>query len=489
MSKLLILLTVLLPMAAGALLPVLKPERRQRELLVGAVLLLEAALCTYICTLDDMSARLFEITSQLRVTVRLDGVSRLFSLVAVWGWLPVGIYAFVYTHHLPKEDSFYCFYLLSLGAVLGMDYAGNLFTLYLCFELVTLCSMPLVLQEHTAESIRAALKYLFYSIGGAFLALCGIFFLYAYCGLEDFVPGGALDSALVAGHEKALLIVLFLTVVGFGAKAGLYPLHGWLPTAHPVAPAPASAVLSAIIAKAGVLAIVRIIYYCVGTEFLAGTWVQKAWLSLSLLTVFMGSMMAYRENVFKKRLAYSTVSQVSYVLTGLFFMSAASLTGALLHVIFHATVKLCLFMCAGSVIYNTGKTRVDQLTAIGREMPVTIWSFTLASLALVGIPPFCGFVSKWYLATAAIDSGIDLFSWLAPVILLISAILTAGYLLPITIKGFFPGEDFKAPARNDEGGMKMWLPLAALAGMSLLLGIFSNDIALWLGRLSETLCL
>ncbi len=488
MIEILMLTAVLLPMLLGAALPLLCLGRRARELTVGGVLLAEGLLCTYLCTLPDESFLLFSMTEQLRISFRLDGVSRLFSLVAAWGWLPVGIYAFVYTRHLPQEDSFYCFYLLSLGAVLGMDYAGNLVTLYLCFELVTLASMPLVLQEHTAESVRAALKYLFYSIGGAFLALCGIFFLYAYCGLEDFVPGGAMDPALTAGREKILRIVVFLAVVGFGAKAGLYPLHGWLPTAHPVAPAPASAVLSAIIAKAGVLAIVRMIFFCVGTDFLAGTWVQQAWLSLSLLTVFMGSMMAYRENVLKKRLAYSTVSQVSYVLTGLFFMSPASLTGALLHVVCHAMIKVCLFLCAGSVIYNTGKTRVDQLTGIGKEMPITLWSFTLASLGLIGIPPFCGFVSKWYLATASLRSGMEIFSWLSPAVLLISAILTAGYLLPITIRGFFPGEGFKGAERSDEGGVKMWLPLTALSAGALLLGIFSNGLADWLSALCTALC-
>ena len=199
------------------------------------------------------------------------------------------------------------------------------------------------------------------------------------------------------------------------------------------------------------LAIVRVLYYAVGADFLRGTWVQTALLALALLTVLMGSMMAYREKLLKKRLAYSSVSQISYILVGLFVMTAESVSGALMHVLFHACIKICLFLCAGSFIAVAGKHRVDELRGIGKAMPKTLWGFTLASLALIGIPPASGFVSKWYLAMGALDSGLAVFSWLVPVVLLISALLTAGYLLPISIAGFFPGRDAALPPRNDEG--------------------------------------
>jgi multicomponent Na+:H+ antiporter subunit D len=390
--------------------------------------------------------------------------------------------------HAGRETSFYAWFLLSLGGLAGQSLSANLITMYLFFETVTLMSMPLVLHDRTKESIRAALKYLFYSVAGAFLALAAIFFLARYSTTLDFKAGGNLDPALVQGHETLLQVVIFLGVVGFGAKAGLYPLHGWLPTAHPVAPAPASAVLSGLIAKAGVLAIIRLIFFSVGTDFLFGTWVQKAWLGLSLLTVFMGSMMAYREKVFKKRLAYSSVSQISYVLTGLFLMTPQSVQGGLLHVIFHASIKICLFLVAGSFIVNAEKHRVDELKGYGRAMPITLWSFTLAALALVGIPPASGFVSKWYLATGALDSGLAVFSWLAPVILLISALLTAGYLLPITIDGFFPGRDFKEiPPKNDEGGPLMWVPILFLGILTVLLGLFSGGLSEALAKLAASI--
>ena len=281
--------------------------------------------------------------------------------------------------------------------------------------------------------------------------------------------------AAAEGHEGVLLTVILITVIGFGTKAGMYPMHGWLPTAHPVAPAPASAVLSALIAKAGVLAIVRILYYVVGVDFVKGTWVQITLLSLSLFTVLMGSLMAYRERNLKKRLAFSTVSQISYILTSLFIFSAEGVQGALLHTVFHAAVKTCLFLGAGALIYCTGKTAADEYKGMGSKMPVVMWSFALASVTLIGIPPTGGFWSKWAMASAALDSAPGFFSWLVPVVLLISALLTAGYLMPVVIDAFFPGE--QAPAMKRSESPMMWVPMAVLAAVCVLLGMFSGGLA------------
>ena len=488
MNQVILLILILLPMAAGVLLPVLNiADRRKKLAFVGAVLAVEALLTAWMLTRESVGMTLLAMTDTLTIALRMDGLSKVFMAVAGFGFLLAGLYAFRYMEHSRREDSFFSFFLLSQGALMGLDLAANLITMYLFFELVTLLSMPLVLHDRTEDSVRAALKYLFYSVAGAFLALCCIFFLSRYCSTMDFVAGGTLDMSRVSGHETLVLVVVFLGVLGFGAKAGMYPLHGWLPTAHPVAPAPASAVLSACITKAGVLAIVRVIYYAVGPGFLFGTWVQKSWLALSLLTVFMGSMMAYREKVFKKRLAYSSVSQISYVLTGLFFLTPEGVVGGLLHVLFHAAIKLGLFLVAGSFIVNMDQHEVDEFRGFGKAMPKTLWAYTLCALALVGIPPLSGFVSKWYLALGALDSGVEVFSVLAPIVLLISALLTAGYLLPITISGFFPGKDFEAPARNDEGGAVMWVPVVILAALALLLGVFSGPLVQWLQALAGTL--
>ena len=214
-----------------------------------------------------------------------------------------------------------------------------------------------------------------------------------------------------------------------------------------------------------------------GPAFLRGTWVQQALLALALLTVFMGSMMAYREKVFKKRLAYSSVSQISYVLVGLFFLTPESVLGGLLHVLFHATIKVCLFLVAGSFICNTGKHRVEEFVGFGKAMPKTLWGFTLASLALIGIPPASGFVSKWYLALGALDSGMAVFRWLAPVVLLISALLTAAYLLQLTINGFFPGNDYDyASLESREPGRLMTVPMLVLAVGVVLCGVLAQPL-------------
>ena len=235
--------------------------------------------------------------------------------------------------------------------------------------------------------------------------------------------------------------------------------------------------MSGIIVKMGVLGMIRVVYYLVGADFLRGTWVQTTWMILALATVFMGSMLAYREKIMKKRLAYSTVSQASYILFGLSLLQPEAMTGALLHVVFHAIIKSCLFLSAGTIIFKTGKTNVTDLRGIGKEMPIAIWCYTLASAALIGIPPASGFISKWYLATGALSSGIEVFSWLGPVVLLVSALLTAGYLLPITVGGFLPGADYDYTSlEKKEPALVMLLPLLILAALAVLLGLLPNPL-------------
>ncbi len=339
---------------------------------------------------------------------------------------------------------------------------------------MTLSSLPLVLHTLTHDAVMAGLKYLFYSVAGAFLALFGIFYLYAHGAGLPFCEGGylmVLDA--YSGSGKMTLLVLMLMIVGFGTKAGMFPLHGWLPTAHPVAPAPASAVLSGIITKSGVLAIIRVVFYAVGADVLRGSWVQYTWMTLALITVFMGSMMAYKEQVLKKRLAYSTVSQVSYILFGLSVLNQDGMVGALSHFVFHSVVKDCLFLVAGVIIYKTGKKTVKELTGIGKEMPITMWCFTLVSITLVGIPPTSGFISKWYLAEGSLQTGIGGYAWFGPMVLLLSAMLTAGYLLPISIQSFFPGEGYHyQELRKKEPNLLMLIPMLLFTAAAVVFGMF-----------------
>ena len=425
-----------------------------------------------------MSAvQLLTLGEGLTISFGVDGLSVLFMCVTTLIWILVGIYAVVYMKHEGRSGQFFLIYALLYVVLIALDCSANLVTMYACYELMTLVSMLLVAHNRSREAIMATLKYLFYSMCGAYLGLFGIFYLNHYCVDLDFGSAGRLDMTALAGHESTLLIVVFLMLIGFGTKAGMFPMHGWLPTAHPVAPSPASAVLSAIIVKSGVLATIRVVYNIVGADFLRGTWVQTAWMSLTLLTVFMGSMLAFREPVVKKRFAYSTVSQVSYVLFGLSLLQEQAFTGSLLHVCFHAIIKCGLFLSAGVFLVICNRRRVDELYGIGRKMPVMLWCYTCFALALVGIPPTSGFVSKWYLAVGALGSEAGFFSWFGPAVLLISALLTAGYLLPITMRGFFPGEDDRCTdLEKKEPPLLMLIPLIVLAALAVLLGVFPNGL-------------
>lgn len=474
----LMLLPILFPILMGIYLLVRKEMKSRQALLIttGISLIITAlsGLLAIILARGEMLL-LFNLTATLPVIFKIDNLGMVFAGMTIIVFVCAGFFSFEYMKHEQKEKRYYGYYLIVFGILMALCFAGNIITFYLFFEVLTLSSVPLVLHTGSREAIMAGLKYLFYSLCGAYMALFGLYFLNKYGNTLSFSEGGVINPDLAAGNASLLLAVAFAMILGFSVKAGMFPMHAWLPAAHPVAPAPASAVLSAVIVKAGVLGIVRVVYYLFGVSFLRGTWVQTAWMILTLITIFMGSMLAYREPALKKRLAYSTVSQISYILFGLSVMDAGSVTGGVLHVICHAFIKAALFLCAGAIIYKTGKTRVDELKGIGKEMPLLLWCYTIVSLGLIGIPPTGGFVSKWYLAVGALESGMPGFSWIGPAVLLISALLTAGYLLPVTIHGFFPGADYDyQKLQKKEPNGFMTVPVLILTILSVLVGLFPN---------------
>ena len=475
-----LLVPVFLPVLSGLALGLWKRfgDGRGRKPFTLSVLVLNlAALVPVFFAPDGLRLDLFALSERLPVFFRLDSAGKYFAGVMGLLWAVSGAYSFEYMEHEGNLRRYYSFYLISLGVLMGLCFAGSIITYYMFYELMTLLTVPLVMHEMTKEAVAAGIKYLIYSVLGASLALLGVFLLSPVLDSFDFIPGGHLGGE----SGGTALAAVFLMLVGFGTKAGMFPLHGWLPTAHPVAPAPASAVLSGIITKAGVLGALRVAYYLAGASFLRGTWAHIAWMGLTLFTVFMGSMLAYREDLLKKRLAWSSVSQVSYVLFGLSTLHPLGLVGALLHVAAHALIKNTLFMSAGAIIHRTGKTRVSELEGIGKQMPAVMWCFTFASVGLVGIPPCLGFVSKWYLAQGALAmQGLPGFlSWLAPAVLLISALLTAGYLLTVVIRGFFPGENPDGTPKvfeNREPGLTMLVPLTLAAALSVAFGVFPGAL-------------
>ncbi len=412
------------------------------------------------------------LTDSLTFALQLDGLGALFCLLASVCWLLTIPYCTVYLHHEEHVPRFYGFYFLTETMVLGTALAADLVTLYIFYEMTTLLSAPLVLHSQSKKALSGASKYLYYSVGGAFLVLFGMAALQHSCGTLTFTAGGVLRDEMTA----VLPVAVFCIVLGFGSKAGLYPLHNWLPSAHPVAPAPASALLSGIIAKVGVIGILRTVYFLVGAEHIRGTWVQYAWLTLGMLTVFLGSFMGCTEKGLKKRLAYSSISQISYILLGIFVLTPAGLVGALLQLVFHAIAKVGMFLTAGSAIYLDDVTTMDRFRGLGRRMPVTVGCFALLSLSLVGIPPFGGFHSKWHLALAGLDSLYGAVRYIMPAVLLASALMTAGYLFPPVMQAFFPGEDTPKEVRIREP-LALVLPLVILSLAGLILGLFPDTVA------------
>ena len=441
------LAALLIPVIGGIAVYAMPVSERTRNILCAACVFLTDLTAVYAAVKGGSPVELGQLSEGVRFSFRSDTLGNCFLAVVLILYTCILFYAFEYMKMEERRPLFYAFYMISMGALIAECFSANLVTMYLSFEFLTLSSMPLVLHERTKEAVAAGLKYLFYSIAGAMMGLLAVFFVYAFTGeSSQFAFGGILDTAKVTGNEMILLAAVMAGIVGFGAKAGM--------------------------------AVIRLVYFSVGTQLLRGTWVQYAWMCLALLTIFMGSMMAFREKIFKKRLAYSTISQLSYVMLGLSLMSEDGLKGGLLHVFSHAGSKACLFMMAGVFIYKLRVRRTDELTGVGKVMPLALGCFTAASISLVGIPPMGGFTSKWAIASAAIRSGTGSFAVIGPVMLLISALLTAGYLLPIMVDGYFPGGGASYTKEEyAEPNALMLVPMFILCVASLLVGLFGSTFA------------
>ncbi|MDO5350670.1 MAG: proton-conducting transporter membrane subunit [Lachnospiraceae bacterium] len=394
---------------------------------------------------------LFRLYGELKVMFHLDSMGKVFAGLIGFLWPLAVLYSFEYMREEKRKATFFSYYLMTYGVTAGIALAGNLVTLYLFYEMLTLATFPLVLFPMTKEAVRASRKYLYYSIGGAAFAFLGLVFVLSFSatGSTEFLPGGVLDGNAASTRRNLLLFMYVLGFYGFGVKAVIFPCHKWLPPAT-VAPTPVTALLHAVaVVKSGAFAILRLTYFSFGTGFLRGSWAQWAVMAAAMVTIVYGSTMAVKEVHWKRRLAYSTISNLSYILLGVSMMSPLGLAAALSHMVFHGFMKICSFFCAGAVMHQTGKTYVYELDGMGQRMPVTFGCLTVASLSLVGIPLFAGFISKWNIARAAFtcamegSSGTGGFhgSWLAfgaVAVLLYSALMTAVYMLTVLVRAYFP---------------------------------------------------
>ncbi|MBQ3587008.1 MAG: proton-conducting membrane transporter [Oscillospiraceae bacterium] len=479
------LLPVFFPVLAGLyMLKAQIKDRKDREKYVLYTLL---ATLVFTCVTNfafyDTQLTFAHFAAGVEISFHIDSVAVLFSTLFSAVWCLVAVFSMEYMKHEGEENRFFAYFTASLGGLTGVAYADNLATLYLFFEMMSLMSYVLVVHSRTNESLLAGRKYIYYSLFGASLGLIGIFYFYSAGWNTAFTAGGVVP----AGTDRtALSVMTVLAVIGFGCKCGMFPLHAWLPAAHPQAPAPASSVLSGLITKAGVIAVIRIVYFTVGRDNLRGTAAQTVLLALAVVTIFMGSMLAYKEKLLKKRLAYSTVSQVSYVIFGLMLLNEAGVTGALLQVVFHALAKNVLFLTAGAFIYKTGRTMVADMYAMGKAMPKTFVCFTVAGLSLVGVPLTAGFVSKWYLALGALQTGSGLMGFVGISVVMVSALLTAGYLVSVTAKVFFAKRSDEVQ-QSFEPNSYMLAPLAVLIAFIVIFGVFPAPVISFVSQIAQSI--
>lgn len=450
----LMLTVIILPFLGGALLQVLPiKSKKLRQVYIFSYVMLNTIL-TYILLSHGICENIRIINfagEKLNISLKVDGLTIVFAGLVSTLWPLATLYSFSYMEHEKNgrihENIFYMFYTATYGVTLGIAMSGNMLTMYCFYELLTLVTVPLVMHTLTREAVHAARKYFYYSLGGAAFAFIGLIFLIVYGDSISFVYGGVLNQAAIGDKKNLLLFIYFLAFMGFGVKAAIFPFNSWLPQAG-VAPTPVTALLHAVaVVKSGAFAIMRLTYYSFGTEFLKGTWVQYLVMAFVTFTIVYGCSMAVKETHIKRRLAFSTISNLSYILFGVVIMSPLGLMGALCHMVFHGIMKICAFFCAGAVITQAHKTYVYELDGLAKKMPKVFAIFTVSSLALMGVPGLCGFASKWNLAKAAIESGTGL-AYLGVGALLISALLTAIYMLSMIVRAYFPIE-------NEENNSKM----------------------------------
>lgn len=477
------LLPILFP-AVAALLIYLLPESRLKsgKALFMTATLINSALMLFLVIFPQEKLVLFDYGKDLGVSLSLsfclDGPGRFFASLVSLLWPFALLYAFGYMENTEKQPVFYLFYTVSFGMTCGVALSANLLTLYVFYEMLTLSTIPLVLHGYTQAHRRAALRYTAYTLGGAAFGFMGLGFILYLTGSTEFVYGG-----LFSGEPTALIQTVFLVCFfGFGVKAAIFPLSHWLPAAS-VAATPVTALLHAVaVVKAGAFSLIRLVYYIFGADFLKNTVSSRVAMAFALFTVVYGSAMALQSGHVKRRLAWSTVANLSYIASAVMLCSEAGMYAALFHTAAHAVTKMCSFLCAGNYMHCTGKERIEDINGIGKKMPVTFVCFTLASLSLIGIPPFFGFFSKWRLLIAAAEEN-GVFGYLMIAALLISAILTAIYTFTIVMRAFFPaqGKDLNTLSdgkkfQTSEANVKMLLPVCIFAFAALLCGIFSNQL-------------
>lgn len=465
------LLAVLVSLlAAGAiLLSDRRPNLREAWTFVAAAVkfLLVVSMLPTVLAGGVIEATYAELLPGWSLHLRADLFGLIFALLASGLWMLTSIYSVGYLRagHYTHQTGYFASFAVCLSATMGIAFAGNLITFFLFYEILTLATYPLVVHDRTEEAIAAGRKYLAYTLGAGQLLLLAIVAIAILAPGAPFQPGGFLMGKAPLG---VLGLVFVLGLIGVGAKAAIMPLHSWLPAAM-VAPTPVSALLHAVaVVKAGTFGCLRLVHYVFGVDLLRAMEADTVLAVAAALTILLASVRALGEQNLKRRLAYSTVSQLSYIVLGAALGSTAAVAGAMFHIVAHGFMKITLFFCAGAIYIKTHKLEIPDLAGLGRQMPITFGAFTLGALGLAGTPLCVGFISKWNLGMGALQSGQAVFL----AVFVASGILNFAYFFPIVYTAFFSRPE--QASHFDEANAALWAPLAATAVVSLVLGIYPN---------------
>ena len=368
----------------------------------------------------------------LAIQFRVDPMGMLFALVSSSLWIVTSAYSIGYMRGLSEHSQtrYFSFFAIALSATIGVAFSANLFTMYLFYEMLSLATYPLVTHHQDNEARISGRKYLSYILGTSIgLVLPAMLIIYSLTGTLDFTSQGILSIGL---SKSTVTVLLLMCVFGF-AKAGIMPFHAWLPAAM-VAPTPVSALLHAVaVVKVGVFSIFRVITGIFGSDLLLSLNLGTVLCYIAAFTILTASLIALSQDGLKRRLAFSTIGQLSYIILGASLLSPKGQIGGLMHIGMHAFGKITLFMCAGAIFVATGKKYISEMVGIGKRMPVTMTAFLIGSLSVIGLPPTGGFISKWFLVLGTLEA--DQVVML--VVLLGSSLLNAAYFLPVVYKAFF----------------------------------------------------
>jgi len=478
----LIILALLIPAVGAGLIALTswQPNLRETVTLVTAATLFGVVMMIFGRVMDgeQLMTGSFQIVPGLDLAFNVEPLGMLFACVASGLWIVNSIYSIGYMrgNNEPRQTPFYMCFAVAIASTLGIAFSANLFTLFLFYEVLTLSTYPLVTHKGDDNARAGGRVYLLILLGTSMLLLLpAIIATYMIAGTLDFTPGG-----ILAGKTDKTTVELLLALFVFGiGKAALMPFHRWLPAAM-VAPTPVSALLHAVaVVKAGVFTVVKVVVYVFGVDMLASTGSADWLVWVAGFTVIAASVVALRQDNLKKRLAYSTVSQLAYVVLAVSILTPLAVVGAAMHIVAHAIAKITLFFAAGSIYTASRLTEVSQLDGIGRRMPWTMTAFAIGGLSMIGVPPTAGFLGKWFMLMGAMNTG----EWVAVIVIILSTLLNAGYYLPIIVRAFFkpPGEDVKAHVKG-EAPMPIVMTLTATAAGTVLIFLYP-EIPLTLARL------